>query len=390
MRRVVVTGMGAVSPLGNTLRETWEAALAGRSGIGALSRCDPGRGPWRAAGELKGFDAAGFLPPKDRRRLDPFIQYAYAAAAMAVEDAGLGGALREDASVLIGSGRGGISTLSASAGRRPSAYLMLGTTVSMAASYVAGRLGLKGHVLGISNACASGGAALGEAVRLVRSGAAGMALAGGAEAPLCTLCIGGYGALGALSREGVSRPFDRGRDGFVLGEGAGVLVLEEYEAAVRRGARPYAEIAGCGNAADAFHPTVPRSDGQIRAMRAALAEAGLSPGDVGCIYAHATSTPAGDSTEAESIGRLFGPGARVTAAKSMTGHMLGASGAVEAALAAMSLREGLLPGILNLGDPEGSLDYVRETVRTEAGAALANSFGFGWLITFLVLRKVGQ
>lgn len=387
-RRVVVTGIGALSPVGNTFAESWEALKAGATGIAPVTRFDAGDLPWSMAGELKGFSPDGYLSLKDRRRLDPFVQYALAASMMAVEDAGLGAAELSGGAVVMGSGRGGISTIE-NAGERVSPYLMPSTTVSMAASSVARALGARGHTLGISNACASGANAIGEAMRLIRHGLASVALAGGAEAPLCRLCVKGYGAAGALSKANVSRPFDRRRDGFVMAEGAAVLVLEEYEWAARRGARPYGEVAGYGNTADAFHQTVPDKEGQARAMRQALDEARLAPGDIGYVNAHATSTPVGDITEAAAIRLVFGAnGLPVSSTKSMTGHMLGASGAFEAAVALMSIREGVLPPTVNLEEPEGGLNYVRETTRAKVRAALSNSFGFGGVNAVLVFKAV--
>lgn len=388
--RVVVTGIGAVSPLGNTFKDSWRALKAGKSGIGPITRFDTSDIPWKTAGELKDFNAADYLPQKDIRRLDPFIHYAYAAARMAVEDAGLENKDLSSAGIVIGSGRGGISSLEKGLRTRPSAYLMAGTTVSMAASYTAQRLGIKGHSLGISTACSSGAHAVGEAFRLIRSGRAGALLAGGAEAPICRLCIRGYGAAGALSKKGITRPFDRMRDGFVLAEGASVLVLEEYDSARKRGARIYGEILGYGNTADAFHQTIPDRDGQARAIKAAMKEAGVTPANVDYLSAHATSTPVGDKTEAEAIRLVFGnSNVPVSAVKSMTGHMLGASGAFEAASTLMSLKEGILPPTINLKDPEGCLNYLRKgrlrkTGKADISIAVSSSFGFGGVNAVLV------
>jgi 3-oxoacyl-[acyl-carrier-protein] synthase II len=387
-RRVVVTGIGALSPVGNTFAESWEALKAGVAGIAAATRFEAGDLPWNKAGELKGFSPDGYLSMKDRRRLDPFVQYAVMASIMAAEDAGLGAAELSGAAVVMGSTRGGISTME-DAGDRVSPYLMPSTTVSMAASSVARALGVKGHTLGISNACASGANAVGEAMRLIRHGLVDVAMAGGSEAPLCRFCVKGYGAAGALSKANVSRPFDRRRDGFVMAEGAAVLVLEEYESAMKRGAKPYGEVAGYGNTSDAFHQTVPHREGQARAMRQALEEARLAPADIGYINAHAASTPVGDIIEAAAIRLVFGAnGLPVSSTKSMTGHMLGASGAFEAAVALMSLREGVLPPTVNLEEPEGGLNYIREAARVELRAALSNSFGFGGVNAVLVFKAL--
>lgn len=387
-KRVVVTGIGAVTPLGNTFMESWEGVKAGRRGIGPIRRFDASGLKWQAAGELRGFSPERHLPPKDIRRLDPFVQYAAAAALMVAEDSGL-----EDMStsgVVIGSSRGGIGTLEGS-GARASAYLMPSTTVGMASSYVALRLGIKGHTLGISNACSSGANAIGEAFRLVRHGLLRTVLAGGAEAPICELCIKGYGASGVVSKTGVSRPFDRRRDGFVLSEGACVLVLEELESALKRGARIYGEIAGYGNTSDALHQTVPDREGQARAMRAALSEAAASPSDIGYINAHAASTPLGDRTEAGAIALVFGNnGTPVGSLKSMTGHMLAASGAFEAAVTLMSVREGIIPPNINLEEPEGDLNYIRRAEKADLRKALSNSFGFGGVNAVLVFSALGS
>ncbi len=386
VRRVAVTGIGAVSPLGNTFGESWESLKAGKSGLGPITRFDASGLKWKTAGELKGFDPGRFMPLKDIKRLDLFVHYAYAAAHMAFEDSGLGMDTLGNAGIVMGSSRGGIGSLEEGVSGRPTAYLMSGTTVSMAASYAAGRLGIRGHILGVSNACSSGASAIGEAFRLIKQGVLDVVLAGGADAPLCGLCVRGYGASGALSRAGLSRPFDRRRDGFVLSEGAAVLVLEDYGAALKRGARVYGEVVGYGNASDAYHQTVPHSDGQADAVRAALREAGVEPEDVGYISAHATSTPVGDMTEARTIASLFG-GVPVGTVKSMTGHMLGASGALEAAFALMVVHEGVLPPTPHLEEPEYGLDYVLGLREQGVKIVVSNSFGFGGVNAVLVIGK---
>jgi 3-oxoacyl-[acyl-carrier-protein] synthase II len=387
---VIVTGIGAVSPLGVTFHESWEALKAGRSGIGPITRFDTSGAKCTSGGELKGFDPeARGIPRKDTRKYDPFALYACAAASMAVEDAGTRPSLLRDAGIILGSSRGGISTLERAVRNGPNAYLMSGTTVSMAASYTAVILGIRGPILGLSNACASGSNAVGEAMRLIRHGGAAMALAGGAEAPLCRLCVDGYGASGALSSSGISRPFDTRRDGFVLSEGAAVLVLEELGSALKRGARIYGEVLGYGNTSDARHCTVPDRDGQERAMREALAGTGLGPGDIDYVSAHATSTVLGDRTEAEAIGSVFGRAAvAVGAVKSMTGHLLGASGALEAAFALMSITEGVLPPTVNLEDPEEGLRLNLRQRKAEVRTILSNSFGFGGVNSVLVFGRL--
>jgi 3-oxoacyl-[acyl-carrier-protein] synthase II len=387
MKRVVITGMGAVTPLGNTLADSWEALSAGKSGLGPITRFDASGLNWKSAGELKGFNPSDYISKKDTNRLDPFIHYAAAAASMAIEDAGL----RELAGsgIIIGSSRGGISTIEESLNTRLSAFLMPGTTVSMAASYVASIFDIKGHVLGISNACSSGSNAIGEAFRMIKYGLADTMIAGGAEAPVCGLCVKGYGASGALSKTGISRPFDRKRDGFVLSEGAAVLVLEEYQKAIQRGAMIYGEITGYGNMADAFHQTMPDKEGQVRAIRAALAEASAEASDVDLINAHATSTPIGDASEAGAIESVFGRNRIVVSAdKSMTGHMLGASGALEAAFTLKGISDGILAPVINVDESEFGLNLNFSPKKTEINVAVSNSFGFGGVNSVLIFKSL--
>jgi len=407
MNRVVVTGIGAVTPLGPSFAETWTGVRAGRSGIVPITSFDVSDIPWKVAGVVKNFLASDYLDHKEIVRLDPFVHYAVAAASMALADAGLtGDRILKSSGVVIGSSRGGIGTIEAALRkgfapavhrRRPrmSAYVMPATTISMAASAVAQKFGIAGYCLGISNACASGMAALGEAFRAIKFGYRYPILCGGTEAPLCRTCLEGYGAAGALSRRNdstASRPFDRTRDGFVLSEGACVLVLEPYESALARGAAIYGELIGYGNTTDAYHQTVPSAEGEARAILAALAEAGLSRRDIHLISAHGTSTPLGDRTETEAIKRAFGDGAysiAVTAVKSATGHMLAASGSLEAAVTLMSLREGVAPPTLHLRerDPACDLDYVIGERRGNWEHALAQSFGFGGVNAVVVFRR---
>ncbi len=411
MNRVVVTGIGAVSPLGNTFQESWAAAKNGLTGIGAVTGFDASDIPWQVAGELKHFDPGRYLSVKELKRLDPFAQYAVAAAVMAAEDAGLISSFilhpssLSSAGIIVGSSRGGISSLEHSIikSRRlsrkqhsVSPYLMPATTISMAPSYIAQKLGIKGCCLGVSNACASGANAIGEAYRLIISGYKYPVLCGGAEAPLCGICFQGYGASGALSKindSTASRPFDRTRDGFVLSEGACIMVLEEYTTARKRGAKVYGEISGYGNTCDSFHQTIPSAEGEARAISAAIEDAGLAAGDIDFINAHGTSTILGDKTETEAIKITFGKKAceiPVFSLKSMTGHMLAASGALEAAITMISMCEGTIPPTINLTerDPECDLDIVTELRKADIEYAISNSFGFGGVNAVLVMKKI--
>jgi 3-oxoacyl-[acyl-carrier-protein] synthase II len=422
MLRIVITGIGAVTPLGNSFGEAWAAACAGRSGIRATSRVPVAGLPWTVCGEVSAFDPLVHLDGKESRRLDLFAQYALCAALMAARDAGL---LQEAAGegrrpkggkryaphdylssggVIIGSSRGGIGTIerallkSAGTARyRVSPYLMPATTVSAAASSTAQKLGIRGPCLGISNACTSGTNAIGEACRLIRSGHAGPVFAGGADAPISRICLEGYGSAKALSRipdHSASRPFDAARDGFVLAEGACVLVIERRDIAQERGAHIYAEIAGYGSTADAFHPTRPDPEGEGRAMSAALSSSSRAPEEIDLISAHGTSTPLGDIAEARALCQVFGTHATVipvAAMKSMTGHMLAASGAFEAASAAMAIDQGKVFPTINLSvqDKDIPLRIVREAFHADIRTVLVNSFGFGGLNAVLVLQKHG-
>lgn len=420
MSRIVITGIGSVTPLGSTFVDSWTAARAGRTGIHPVSRITDFETSWVVCGEVKGFDPFNYLGDREVRRLDLFAQYAVSAAIMAAGDAGLTRQAKDEwrqakgeqergpddylssGGVIIGSSRGGIGMIEHAllkSARKPksriSPYLMPATTVSMAASYTAQKLGIEGHCLGISNACASGTNAIGEAFRLVRSGYEGPVFAGGADAPICRICIQGYGVTGALSRrpdQTASRPFDKDRDGFVLSEGACVVVVERYETAIKRGARIYAEISGYGSTADAFHQTRPQPAGEARAMRSALALAKKKPQEIDFISAHGTSTPRGDSAEAQAIQQVFGdhtPFIPVSAMKSMTGHMLAASGAFETASAAMAIDQGLIFPTINLSaqDENIPLRVVRKATRADIRTALINSFGFGGVNAVLVLQK---
>ena len=417
MKRVVITGIGVVTPLGNNIRTTWENLTKGLSGITPITKFDPRSAafPSKIAGELKNFSTEDYIPPKDVLRLDPFIYYAAAAAIMAVEDAGLIKQTPDlklitlnselfNSAIVIGSSRGGIMSMEKAMRKhildsKPfSAFLMSSTTINMASSYVSMRLGIKGPVLGMSTACASGANAIGEAFKLIRYGEIDMALAGGSEAPICKLTVGSYGAAGALSKRNhkpqkASSPFDKDRDGFVIAEGAGIIVLEELNHALERRTPIYAELSGYGTSSDAFHQTKPDSSGEAVTINKALKDAGVSVGEVDYINAHATSTILGDKAETEAIRKVFGKRAdkiAVSATKSMLGHMLGASGAVEAAITALSISKGVIIPTINLETPDHDckLNHVTTLLHKEIKIAISNSFGFGGVNAVLVLKKV--
>jgi 3-oxoacyl-[acyl-carrier-protein] synthase II len=418
MHRVMITGIGAVTPLGNTFADSWNALLEGRSGIGTITRFDISEMPWKVAGEIKGFQTETFFTHKEQKRLDPFAQYASAAAIMASEDAGLtpdpenrdieAKSYLQSGGVIIGSSRGGISMIEQAllksflpfnkdqgiTRHRHSPYLMPATTISMAASYAAQKLGIQGYCLGISNACTSGTNAIGEAYRLIRSGYPGPVLAGGAEAPVCRLCIEGYGRSGTLSRNSTSaasRPFDRFRDGFVLAEGACVLAIENLDNALKRGARIYGEIIGYSNMVDAFHQTQPDAHGEARTMMKAIMDAGLAPDGLDHLNTHGTGTGIGDQVEATAIRMVFGERAETSlfcsATKSLTGHMIAASGAFEAACTAMTLKGGIIPPTLQEErDPACNINVITKQTRAEVRTALTASFGFGGVNAVLALK----
>lgn len=415
MKRVVITGMGAVTPLADNFSNSWSLLKKGISGIGRITRFDVSGLQWTVAAEVKRFIPELYLNKKEVLRLDLFVQYAVAASIMAAEDAGLirqkseiqrNSELLSSAGVIIGSSRGGITTIEKEFQKlyssypspiayRLSPYLMPSTTISMAASYAAQKLGIRGICLGISNACASGTIAIGEAFRLIRHGYSDLIFAGGSEAPICRLCVEGYGVSGALSKidnPSASRPFDKKRDGFIIAEGACVLAIEEYEHAMKRNAKIYCEIIGYGNTTDAFHITKPHIKGEVRSINTALEDAGISPDDVDYINAHGTSTPVGDTTEASAIKEVFGrrtPQIPVTAIKSMTGHMLAASGALETACTATTIKEGIIPPTINLTEKDRDCDINVITEKKEADIkiAITNSFGFGGLNAVLVLKR---
>jgi 3-oxoacyl-[acyl-carrier-protein] synthase II len=410
--RVVVTGMGALSSLGNDVPTTWAGMIAGKSGIGPITQFDPSRLTTRIAGEVKDFDASAVLDRKDQRRNDRYVQLALVAAHEAILQAGLPqhieGELAERTGVIVGTGIGGIRTLAdqvllmgEKGPDRMSPFLIPMAISNLAAGVIAIVFGPQGPNFGVVSACATGGHSIGEAWETIRRGDADIMLAGGTEAVGHESLVGGFAAMRALSTrndepERASRPFDRDRDGFVIGEGAGIVVLEALEHARARGAEPLAEIVGYGATADASHITLPAPGGAgaVRAIRRALAKAGLSVDDVEMVNAHATSTPEGDPRELEAIKTLFGERAgqvSVTANKSMIGHTLGAAGAIEAIATVMSLRTGLIPPTINLENPDtaaAGLDLTPNVVRhRQTDISVSNSFGFGGQNSALVIRR---
>ncbi len=414
-RRVVVTGLGALTPLGNSVEEFWAGLQAGRSGVGPITRFDAlaknDRGefvyPTRIAAEVKGFDPLQYVEKKEVRRLDPYLQYAIACSAMAVEDAGIDRGKIDGTrfGVLIGSGIGGIQTLLANYDSlrdkgpdRVSPFMIPMMIVNMASGLVSMRFGAKGPNSSVITACATGNHAIGDAYRMIERGDSDVMIAGGAEAIIIPLTIAGFCAMKAMSTrneapERASRPFDRDRDGFVCGEGSGILVLEALEHAVKRDARIHGEIVGYGMSGDAHHLTAPdpEGDGAARSMQAALR--GLDPADVGYINAHGTSTPYNDRFETIAIKRVFGDHARrlaVSSTKSMTGHLLGAAGGIEAVATILALQTGVLPPTINYEtpDPDCDLDYVPNQPRKQdVDLALSNAFGFGGTNATLAFRR---
>lgn len=408
-RRVVITGFGAVTPLGNTVRETWEALCAGESGIGEITKFDTRDFDTKIAGEIKNFDPLSFVNKKELRRLDDFIIYALASAEMAVSDAALSinDTNAEMVGVYIGSAIGGLGTMEKEKEQllrcgpgKMSPFTIPSVLANLGAGHVSIRLRAKGPVNCSVTACASGTCAIGDASRTIAGGYADVMIAGGVDAAVTPLCVAGFNAMRAISinnaePEKASRPFDVHRDGFVISEGCGLVVLEDLSTARQRGARIYAEIIGYGLTSDAFHfASPPRGhEGAARSIKAALAEAGIDPSEVDYINAHGTSTQVNDRYETEAIKTVFGEHSKVLAVsstKSMTGHLLGAAGAVEAIIAAKAICEGLIPPTINLDhpDPACDLDYVPHRARKqEIGVAMSNTFGFGGVNAVLILKK---
>ncbi|MEC4686798.1 MAG: beta-ketoacyl-ACP synthase II [Nitrospirota bacterium] len=409
VRRVVVTGQGLVTPLGVGVEQTWKALCNGQSGIGRITRFDPAGYPSQIAGEVKGFDPAQFIEKKDIKKMDTFIQYAVGASRLAADDAGLK-VTKDDADrvgVYIGAGIGGLpaiehyhKVLLEKGPARVSPFFIPMVIINLASGQVAIRLGARGPNSCAVTACATGNHCIGDALRIIQRGEADAMLAGGTESCISPLAVAGFSSARALSTRNddparASRPFDRDRDGFVLGEGAGVLVLEEFERARRRGARIYCEVVGYAMTSDAYHITAPPDDGEgaIRCMELAIQDAGVSKDDIGYINAHATSTFA-DKVETEAIKRVFGERAYripVSSTKSMTGHLLGAAGGVEAAFCVLAIHDGLVPPTTNLEhpDPECDLDYVPGQARSATvKVAMSNSFGFGGVNACLLFKRV--
>jgi len=409
-RRVVVTGLGIISPVGNGVPEAWKNILAGTSGITRITRFDPSPFSSQIAGEVKGFDPTQHLSAKEARRFDTFIHYGLAAAIEAIKDAGLDfdRERREQVGVCIGSGIGGLplieethKTMLASGPRKISPFFIPGSIINLLAGQLSIMYGLKGPNLALVTACTTANHCIGDAGRLIEYGDADVMIAGGSEACVSPLVLGGFCAARALSSRNddptaASRPWDKDRDGFVLSEGAGILVLEEYEHARKRGARTYCELAGYGMSADAHHITAPCEDGEgaARCMANAMRNAGLNREQVDYINAHGTSTPLGDVAETVALRNCFGDHARklaVSSTKSMTGHLLGAAGGVEAVFSTLALHEQVAPPTINLvnPDPQCDLDYVPNSARRmKINVVISNSFGFGGTNGSLVFRKV--
>jgi 3-oxoacyl-[acyl-carrier-protein] synthase II len=407
-RRVVVTGLGAITPIGKTVGEFWKNALDGRPGAAPITLFDPSQHDVRFAAEVKGFEPTEYGEKKEVKKMDRFSQFGLAAATMAVADSGLDiTGVGERAGVLIGSGIGGIQTLEdqhtvlmQKGPGRVSPFFVPMMIVNMATGLVSMRFGAKGPSNATVTACASGANAIGDAFRIIQYGDADVMIAGGAEAPISPISVGGFGSMRALSTRNedparASRPFEKNRDGFVIGEGAGVIVLEEREHALRRDARIYCEIVGYGVTSDAYHMTAPspEHEGAGRAMAAVLRDAGVGPADVDYINAHGTSTPLNDRFETAAIKRIFGEHATtvaVSSTKSMTGHLLGAAGGIEFVILALTHQEGKIPPTINYEtpDPECDLDYVPNKARDKnVEVAISNSFGFGGHNVTLATRK---
>lgn len=410
MRRVVVTGLGMVSPVGLTVKETWEAILQGKSGVRPITAFDVDDLGVTISASVPNFDPTRYMTPKDARRIDTFIQYAFAAAKEAIEDSGLQ-ASEENADrvgVAIGSGIGGLplieknqQILDTQGPRKISPFFIPSAIINMAPGFISIKYGFKGPNLAIVSACTTGAHNIGDAARMIKYGDADVMIAGGTEMATCPLGIGGFAAARALSTrndepEKASRPWDRDRDGFVLGDGAGVIVLEEYEHAKKRGAKIYAELAGFGMSADAFHMTAPDETGTgfMKSMLNTLKDAGVKPEQVDYINAHGTSTPIGDRVEAIAVKKAFGEYANklaISSTKSMIGHLLGAAGAVEAIFSILAIRDNIAPPTINLDNPDVDCDLnfvAHKAQERKIDISLSNSFGFGGTNGSLLFRRL--
>jgi 3-oxoacyl-[acyl-carrier-protein] synthase II len=410
-RRIVVTGLGLVSPVGIGVEESWTSLVAGKSGVGPITLFDASTFPTRIAGEVKGFEPAKYMDRKEVRRNDRFIQFALAAADMAVRDAGLDMSKEDPERVgcIVGAGMGGLGTIEdehktyvEKGVKRIGPFFIPSLIINLAPGQISIKYGMKGPNFSPVSACATGNHSIGDAMLYIERGLADVMVTGGCEATITPLGIGGFCAARALSErndapEKASRPFDKGRDGFVAGEGSGILIVEEYEHARRRGARIYAELSGYGASADANHITSPAPEGEggQRAMRMALKDAGVSPDQVGYINTHGTSTPQGDVAECQAINRVFGDHARkglaVSSTKSMTGHLLGAAGGLEAVVTVLAIVKGLLPPTINIDeqDPECALDVIPNHAREKrVDVAMSNSFGFGGTNAVVLFKRI--
>lgn len=407
-RRVVVTGLGVVSPVGIGVQPAWSNLIAGKSGITRITKFDPSNFSSQIAGEVKDFDVSQYLPAKEARRMDTFIQYGLAAAIEAVKDSGIE-ATEENAErigVSIGSGIGGLGlieqtndTYDEGGPRKVSPFFIPGTIINMISGNLSIMFGFKGPNVSIVTACTTGTHSIGDAARMIEYGDADVMVAGGAEAAITELSVAGFASARALSSRNddpatASRPWDKDRDGFVIGEGAGVMVLEEYESAKKRGAKIYAELIGYGMSADAYHMTAPNMDGPRRSMRNAMNNAGVNPDQVQFVNAHGTSTPLGDANETNAIKAAFGDHAKnivVNSTKSMTGHLLGGAGGLESVFTVLSIYNQVSPPTINIfnQDPECDLDFCANTARDmKIDVALKNNFGFGGTNGSLVFRKI--
>lgn len=409
-RRVVITGLGQISPVGNDVETAWQNLLAGKSGIDRITKFDASDVSCQIAGEVKDFDISQYLPAKEARRMDSFIHYGIAGALQAIKDARLDEFAELDkdrVGVNIGSGIGGLPLIEetsrnvvAGGARKINPFFIPGSLINLISGHITILKGYRGHNYGIVSACASGTHAIGESARLIKYGDVDVMIAGGAESAVCTLGVGGFAAMKALSTRNddpaaASRPWDKDRDGFVMGEGSGVLVLEELEHAKRRGAKIYAELAGFGASSDAYHITAPNAEGPALALSRAIKDSGLPVEAIDYVNAHGTSTPLGDANETNATKAVFGEHAKklvVSSTKSMTGHLLGAAGGVEAVYSVLAIRDQIVPPTINLVnqdfDAGCDLDYCANTARKlEINAVASNSFGFGGTNGTLVFKR---